>query len=114
MFFVPAYIFRYVILTDEGWDGDLWTLSVTAFTSIYFVVTLKLLNFIRFYTIFHFIAIFLCSFLVYYSYVWVSNYLTFSYTYSMIGVLHTSPLFYLTVLLVGGGTFVIDMFIHAF
>lgn len=32
----------------------------------------------------------------------------------MIGVLHTSPLFYLTVLLVGGGTFVIDMFIHAF
>lgn len=114
MFFVPVIVFRYSILSYSGLNGDLWSLSVTSFTAVYFIVTLKLMNFIRFYTYIHLIALLVLSFLVYYGYMWISNYVEYSHTYATIVTVHKSPLFYLTVLLCIGMTFVVDMFINAY
>lgn len=88
VFFVPMFVYEYAIIRGNGWNGDLWMLSVTSFTSVYFMVTLKLMNFIRFYTHYHLIAILFLSFFIYYAYVWITNYTSFSYTYATIVVLH--------------------------
>ena len=40
IFFVPAYVFRYGILNSTGWNGDMWSISVTSFSSVIFVIIL--------------------------------------------------------------------------
>lgn len=71
---------------------------------------MKLMVFIRFYTIFNFIAIFLFSLCIYFAYIWITNILSFSHTIYTINILHQSPLFYLTVFFCVGTTFAFDLF----
>ena len=50
--------------------------------------------------------------LLYYVYSWISNYLSYSKTYMTSGMLHQSPLFYLSVFLCVGVALVVDLFVE--
>lgn len=75
---------------------------------------MKLIVFTRFFTWFHLIGISFLSLGLYYAYMWVSNFLGFSYTYATIPELHETCLYYLTVFLCVGTTFIVDLFIASF
>ena len=66
IYYIPIYAIT---------DGDMWTLSLASFTSMMFVVSLKILSASRNLTYMNFIAIFTGSICVYLMYFWVSNYL---------------------------------------
>jgi hypothetical protein len=65
----------------------------------------------RYYTIVNFIAIFVLSLGIYYAFMWIVNGLTFSKTYASITLIHESPLYFLTIFLCVGLTFVVDLFL---
>ena len=43
LFIIPFNVFQTNILTSDGYNSDLWTMSITIFTSLMFVVHNKLL-----------------------------------------------------------------------
>lgn len=65
----------------------------------------------RYYTVANFISIIILSVGIYYLFMWVVNYLTFSNTYASIELINSSPLYYLTIFLCVGFTFVVDLFL---
>ena len=77
-------------------------------------MTLKLCVFTRHYTWVNFVCLSALSVALYYIFVWVCNNLSISKTEGTIVMLHKSPLFYLTVLLLIGLTFMVDLFITGF
>lgn len=70
--------------------------------------------FMRFYSVWNFVSIFLLSLSVYYAFMWIANLVSFSWTYLTIMELHLTPLYYLTVLLCAGACFVADLFITGY
>ena len=68
----------------------------------------------RYYSYWNFIAIFLLSVGIYYAFVWIANIVWFSNTYVTVYQMHSSPLFYLTVFLIVGTLFVVDLFVTSF
>ena len=61
----------------------------------------------------HLVCLLVTSFFAYYLAIWMLNLIDFDKTYATLLVLHTSPRFYLTILLCFGIAFVLDMFIVA-
>jgi hypothetical protein len=71
-------------------------------------VTLKLVNYERYFTVFNIISLTLLSVGVYVSWTWVADVVPFSNTVGTMMVTYTSPLFYLTVTVTFGFCYVID------
>ena len=67
----------------------------------------------RYFTWVNLVSIFL-SLGVYFAYVWISNYLTFSMTYMAIPTTFSTGIFYLTILICATFCYVIDIFISSF
>lgn len=67
--------------------------------------------FIRYYTVFNFIAIFALSLGIYYAFMWVAGNMTFFKTYASIAQIHDTPLYFLTIFLCVGLTFSVDLFL---
>ena len=68
----------------------------------------------RFFTVWSFIAIFLLSMGVYYAFMWACNWVSISNTHATILQLHSTLLYYLTILLCVGLCFSVDLFHRAF
>jgi len=66
--------------------------------------------FMRYYTFWNFLAIFILSIGIYYAFVWTCNWVYISNTYASIVELHKSHLYYLTVGLCVVVCFVVDLF----
>src|SRR5688500_11553096 len=67
--------------------------------------------FVRYFTYVNFICIFGLSLGVYYAFMWIANSVTFFNTYSSMFLIHKSPLYFLTIFLCVGLTFVVDLFL---
>ena len=65
VFYIPLYIFSKAILSDNGENSDFWSFSITSFTCIILLVTIKLCLSIRFWTIWHIISLTFLSFFLY-------------------------------------------------
>lgn len=70
--------------------------------------------FMRFYTYWNFLSIFVLSIGIYYAFVWICDYMYFSWTYATILEMHKTQLYYLTILLCVGLCFSVDLFITGF
>jgi phospholipid-transporting ATPase len=109
IFYIPFYVFQeHYIMDETGKNIDLWGVSVVSFTCLYTVVTGKLVVWTRYWTVFSVLFLFFCSILVYIVYVWLSNYWSESRVQYTIIQIHQSPLFFLTVFLVGSSMFLVD------
>jgi len=113
IFLVNYFTFKDAILSKDGYNGDMWLWSITSFTSIIIIVNLKILITHRWLNIFNLLNIFVMSILLYYVYTWIANYIPFSRTYMTSEMLHSTPLFYLSVLFWVGIAFWIDYFVEA-
>lgn len=91
---------------------DIWTLSLTSFTCLYTVVTSKLIVWTRWWTwvnVFFYTVMSIC---VYIMYMWFSHFWNMSLVRYSVVYLHMSPLFWFTVLLIGGASFCGDILIE--
>lgn len=68
----------------------------------------------RYYTDWNLVAIFALSIFIYFAYMWITNWITASHTYLSIVQLHKTQIYYTTVLLCTGLSFVTDLFITSF
>jgi len=62
----------------------MWAFSVSSFTAVIFIVTLRLMLTSRYFTWLNLFCIFFMSLGIYFVYVWASNYTGFSATYQSI------------------------------
>lgn len=60
---------------ETGKTAGLWTLSLCSFTSVIFVVNIKIFLTSRSLTVGHFVSILITSVGLYVSWMWISNYL---------------------------------------
>lgn len=99
-------------MDETGVNIDIWSISLVSFTCLYTVVTGKLIIWTRWWTWVSFFFYSVMSIFVYIGYVWLSNWWDQSKVrYSVVQV-HLSPLFYLTVFLVGMSCFLCDLLIE--
>lgn len=117
IYFVPLYTFvdsgiMWGNHDNDGKTGDLWTMSLCSYTSIIFVVNLKLLLGSRSLTLVHFIAISVTSIGLYFLWMWVSDNVVYQ-VQNTVSDSHKSPLFYLSMICAVGGCFIGDFFVKA-
>ena len=92
----------------------MWTISLTSFTCMYTVVTSRIIVWTRWYTKVNFFFYSVMSIFVYIGYLWFSDIWSLSVVRYSVVALHESPLFYLTVGLIGGFVFCLDIAIEYF
>jgi len=68
----------------------------------------------RYYTVFNLLAIVLLSLGVYIGYQWFSNFMTYSYTYAIMDIVYSSPLYWFTVIVCVGAASLVDFFITSY
>ena len=112
VFIITHYIFSNTIISKDGYNVDMWMIGITRFTWIILITNLRLIITTRWFTWITFCNIFLLSIFLYYGYTWFANYMSYSKTYGTSATMHTSPLFYLSIILWVGAAFVIDLFIE--
>ena len=110
-FYFPLYIFQdtNLLISGSGKNTDIWSLSITSFTCLYSVVTTKIIITTRWWTNVSFFFYSVMSILVYIIYVWMSNYWSQSKVIHSVIETHMSPLFWLSILLVGGFVMLSDL-----
>ena len=113
-----VYLFPMFHYTDGSelrnfFNNDFQTFSITTFTSVIFVVTIKLCIYERLFNAFNFISISLLSILFYIAYVWASNYTGFAAEYLSVPVLFSSGDYYLVVFFITGFAFIPDVMAQA-
>ena len=91
----------------------MWTFSVSSFTSVIFIVTLRLMITARYFTWLNLFCIFVMSWGIYFMYVWISNYVGFSGTYQSIPMIFSSPNYYLSVFVCVMFCYLIDLMVQA-
>ena len=84
-------------------------MSLTVFTCLYAIVTGKLIMWTRWWTKVSFFFYSVMSICVYILYMWFSNYWNQSLVRHSVVALHESPLFWFTLILVSGTTFLGDV-----
>jgi hypothetical protein len=114
VFFIPLYTIESAHTTKiRGYTDDLWLLSLSSFTAVIYVVTGKLFTVSRSFTIWNMLAFSVTSIGFYVAYMWASNYIGDKMDDAVLQA-HTSPLYYLSVLLCIGICFSFDYFVQSF
>ena len=93
----------------SGQNADIWSLSITSFTCLYSVVTTKIIIQTRWWTKVSYFFYSVMSVLVYVAYVWFSDFWEESKVRHSVVAVHQSPLFWFTILLVGGAVMLSDL-----
>jgi hypothetical protein len=91
----------------------MWAFSVSSFSAVIFIVTLRLMLTSRYFTWLNLFCIFIMSLGVYFVYVWASNYTGFSATYQSIPMIFQSPHYYLTVFVCVMFCYLVDLLVEA-
>ena len=99
------------IINKHGEDIDLWFLSITVYTVIILVVDIKILFFTRYFTSYSILSIFVFSIGIYIVYFFVADFINVFFVYKTALAILSSPLFYLTVLLMMGTAIIFDILI---
>jgi len=109
----PMWVFQdNHVLTPAGVTVDMWTLSITTATCLFAVVTAKIALYTRWWTQYNFFFYSFLSVGVYVGYLWICEFWPGSPVYQIVKPAHDSPLFWLTILLVGSITFLSDYLIE--
>eukprot|EP01017_Pseudomicrothorax_dubius_P049053 TRINITY_DN9054_c0_g1_i2.p1 TRINITY_DN9054_c0_g1~~TRINITY_DN9054_c0_g1_i2.p1 ORF type:complete len:531 (+),score=99.30 TRINITY_DN9054_c0_g1_i2:502-2094(+) len=108
IYFGSTYIFQTVILTRDGYNGDMWVYSITLYTCVVLVVSLKLALHTKYWTTMS-LASFVVTIGFYYVYTWFANYVPFFWVYRSSEMLHSSIHFYATIVLLVGGIYVFEL-----
>ena len=113
VFVLPLYVFRECLMTQQAQNNDMWSFSVTSFTSVILIVTMRLMATSRYLTWINLVSVVLLSLGIYFLYIWASNYTGFSSTYQSMVMIFQSPHYYLTVLLCVFLCYAVDLFMEA-
>ena len=113
VFVIPLYAFKESILNENADNDDMWSFSVTSFTSVILIVTARIMVTSRYLTWINLVCIIFLSLGVYFCYIWATNYTGFSDTYASMVVIFTSSHYYLTVTLCVGLCYFVDLFMEA-
>lgn len=100
IFFIPFYGAMWSSQITNGETGsvaDMWTVSITAFTALIFIIHTNILLRFRHITIVHMAMVLIGGLLSYFSYMWIGNFPEFSQTRFAVLEAHETPIFYLTV-----------------
>ena len=98
VFFVPIVVFDRVILTSDGHNEHFWLVSISTFTSLIFIVNIKLYTISRFFAWINVIGFVVFSIGLYLIVQWLSNYLEMFLTVDSIMQAYKTPVYYFTVL----------------
>lgn len=71
---IIIYVIGSRTMSRNGHNSDLWIVSVSIYSSIIVIATLKLAIHVRHWTLLIAVTIIFCSLAPYISYVWISNY----------------------------------------
>ena len=99
------------MINENGWQINIWFLSITLFTIIIFVVDIKILFFTRFFTWCTVFSVFIFSIGIYILYFFIADYVPVFYIYKTVYALLTSPIFYLSLVLIVGIAIMFDLLI---
>ena len=89
-------------------NTDFWSMSLTMFTCVFTAVTIRIFLWTRWWTCVNFVFYTIFSICVYISYIWIAESMELSADFAFVAQTHKSPLFWLTLFLVGGTIFCID------
>ena len=98
VFFIPLYAAEEGIFTADGQVYDVWSFSITSFTSIIIIVNLKLAINTRLWNKFHYIAMFGLSIGVYIVYILIYDVLTYTSSFQTVYTLIGTHYFYFCIL----------------
>ena len=111
VFIIPWGCYQENILKDDAYNNDMWSFSVASFTAVILIVTFKLMFIERYFTWINFVSIFCLSLLIYFIYIWGSNFTGFSSTFYSMRMIFTTHQYYLPFALITIFCFLLDMFI---
>lgn len=100
VYFIPIgqqFLQEDSILNSRGKNTDLWSLSLVTFTTVYIAVTVKICSSTHWWTWVNFLFYSVFSVLVYYSYIWLSEYLSMT-SQLFVAETHKSPNAFMTIL----------------
>lgn len=100
-------------LNDEAKNTDFWSFSVTSFSAVILIVTLRIMIVQRYYTALNWISILLLSVGLYFGYSWAANYLNANLFATMPHTFHSIH-FYFTLLLTVALCFLLDLFFFSY
>ena len=109
IFFACFCAFQYNLLSSQGYNSDLWSFSITAFTLIIITVTIRLGLFTKNWTLLFIFSMSFLSFFLYLSYVFLSNSLKVFLVYQSVMQTFRSFAFYACIFLVSGFFFAVDL-----
>jgi len=110
VFILPFFIYKRALLTDDSYNNDLWSFSISSFTAVIFIVTLKLMVFERFFTWINLFCIIVLSVGLYFAYIWGSNGSTYSLPHYSMETIFSSAHLYLSCALCVVLAYVVDIF----
>jgi magnesium-transporting ATPase (P-type) len=111
IFFLTKYCYANDVINSDGQVQDIWFLSIIMYTIIIFVVDLKLLMFTKHFNVFIFVSVIIFSIILYIAYFFIADLISVFLIYKTAMAIISSGYFYLTLLLVLGLLFMIDLFI---
>ena len=91
VFLLPWEFYKNNVMHHTAENNDMWSFSVTSFTAVILVVTFKLMLWERYFTWINLFSIFVLSLMIYFLYIWASNYTGFSSTYLSMEMIFASP-----------------------
>ncbi len=109
IFFFSVFIGQSFIINSSGEDIDLWYLSIVVYTTIIFVVDIKILFFTKFFTLCSVLSIFVFSIGLYFLYFFIADFISIFSIYKTAQAVLSSPLFYLITILMIGTAMIFDM-----
>jgi magnesium-transporting ATPase (P-type) len=111
IFYLTKEIFASDQINSEGQVQDIWFFSIILYTIIIFVVDLKLLMFTKHFNVFIFISVIIFSIILYIAYFFIADLISVFLIYKTAKVIISSVSFYLSLILILGILFMLDLFI---
>ena len=111
IFFMCKFSYSNDKINSSGQVQDIWYFSILIYTVVIFVVDLKLMMFTKHFNAFTFIAVILCSIILYIIYFFIADLIPIFLIYKTANAVISSSTFFLTLLLILGVLFIIDLMI---
>lgn len=99
VFFIPLYAASESnSLSEDGHNYDLWSISITSFTCVIIIVTIKLIIHTKIWNWVHFVVLGLFSIFPYFGFIFVYDFMTETPAYLTMGALASSYYFYINII----------------
>lgn len=114
LFVINFYTFGHeVVIAEEGYSSDIWSMSISLFTSIVVLVNLKLALNTQYWTIITWTSLLITSVGAYFVYVLVANEMKMFVIYQTASTLLASPIYYVSVCFSVLSAFTVDLLIFS-